>query len=71
MNQSVPGGKKNPFLGQVKIFSIFDLNKALEKMSLAERTFTAVFFELFNFKMKSFQILGHLCIVGDQKFERR
>ena len=30
---------------------------------------TAVFFKVFNFKMKIFQILGHLCIVGDHEFE--
>ena len=31
---------------------------------------TAVFFELFNFKMKIFPILGHLCIVSDRELKR-
>ena len=31
---------------------------------------TAVFFKLFNFKMKTFAIFGNLCIVSDQKLER-
>ena len=30
---------------------------------------TAVFFLLFNFKMKIFPIFGHLCIVSDQELE--
>ena len=30
----------------------------------------AEFFQLFNFKMKIFQILGHLCIVSDREFEK-
>ena len=31
---------------------------------------TAVFFQLSNFKMRFLKILGHLCIVSDQKFEK-
>ena len=30
---------------------------------------TAAFFQLFNFKMKIFPILGHLCVVNEWKFE--
>ena len=31
--------------------------------------FTVLLFHLFIFKMKFFQIIGHLCIVSDQEFE--
>ena len=32
--------------------------------------YTAEFFQLFNFKMKIFQILGHLQYISDQEFEK-
>ena len=42
----------------------------IEKHEIMNLTDTAVFFQLFNFKMKIFQILGHLQYISDQEFEK-
>ena len=43
---------------KIGLFSVFSISS------------TAVFFQLFNFKMKFFPILGHLYIVSDRELEK-
>ena len=43
---------------------------SIEKEKNQLNLLTAVFFQLFNFKMKIFPILGHLCIVSDLELDK-
>ena len=48
---------------------IWRKTKWLYHLISENNAFTAVFFWLFNFKMKIFPIFGHLCFASDRKLE--